>query len=364
MKILSIIKTSDLSHGGPPVVLNNQMNLINKRGKIITSLKLGSLSTIYLIKCFFLKPYRIKMYNLLKKFDIVHFHEIWSIKVILVVYFCNKLLIKFFFVGHGYLDAWSINQKLIKKKLFMRFFLQPAYDSAIASFFSTKDEYLEAKKNIKIHKPFIIPNGISLSQFKKRKLNLKKKKKILFFGRVHKKKGLDLLLRVIKNLPNNYFDEFSFDITGPGLNEDVDNLKKKITEFSLEKKVKYNPPIYGDKKIEYLNKHDVFILPSFEEGDSIALKEALGSYLPVIISKQCRLDIVEKFNAGLVIDTNEESLLQGLLKLRSLDLIKMGYQARKLVEENYDNIVCCERLKLIYNDIFNETHKSRDWVSD
>ena len=79
--------------------------------------------------------------------------------------------------------------------------------------------------------------------------NLKKKKKILFFGRVHKKKGLDLLLRVIKNLPNNYFDEFSFDITGPGLNEDVDNLKKKITEFSLEKKVKYNPPIYGDKKM-------------------------------------------------------------------------------------------------------------------
>ena len=30
------------------------------------------------------------------------------------------------------------------------------------------------------------------------------------------------------------------------------------------------------QKINYLKSHDVFILPSFEEGDSIALKEALA----------------------------------------------------------------------------------------
>ena len=69
-----------------------------------------------------------------------------------------------------------------------------------------------------------------------------------------------------------------------------------------------NNPVISDQKVNYLSKHDIFILPSFEEGDSIALKEALASYLPVIISKQCRMDIVEDYNAGIVIDTNVESL--------------------------------------------------------
>ena len=169
-------------------------------------------------------------------------------------------------------------------------------------------------------------------------------------------------MKTIKKLPDNYFNQFSFNITGPGKSVDVKNLKKLISNLSLEKKVKYNDPIYGDKKIDYLKEHDIFLLPSFEEGDSIALKEALSSYLPVIISKQCRLDIVQKYNAGLVIETNENSLYEALIKLKSIDIVKMGYQARKLIEENYNNIYCSERLRDIYKDIFNETQKSTDWV--
>ena len=130
-----------------------------------------------------------------------------------------------------------------------------------------------------------------------------------------------------------------------------------IRKYSLEKFVTYNKPVYREKKIPYLNKHDVFILPSFEEGDSIALKEALGSYLPVIISKQCRLDIVEKYNAGIVVETNEKDLYEALLKLRSLDLIYMANQARKLVEEEFDNDKCSNRLLDIYRDIYNGSQK-------
>ena len=42
----------------------------------------------------------------------------------------------------------------------------------------------------------------------------------------------------------------------------------------------------------------------------------------------------------------------------------MGYQARKLIEDNYDNNHCSKRLQIIYQDIFNETQKSSDWVWD
>ena len=77
----------------------------------------------------------------------------------------NKILIKFFFVGHGYLDDWSIKQRYIKKKLFIKFFLQQAYNSSHAAFFSTINELEEAKKNLKIKDAFIIPNGLSLKKY-------------------------------------------------------------------------------------------------------------------------------------------------------------------------------------------------------
>ena len=362
MKVLSVIKTNNFSHGGPPEVLRNQINVINKKTNIVNILKLDDLTINYFLKCLLIKSYRQKIYGFLKKFDMIHFHEIWSIKIIFIVFFANKLLIKYFFVGHGYLDTWSINEKFLKKKAFIFFFLQSAYKSCFASFFSTYDEYLEAKKNIKVFKTFIIPNGLSLGQYKRRKLEKKLQKKILFFGRIHPKKGLDLLLNTIKKLPEDYFDEFTFEITGPGDNQYIDRLNQLIQKHSLEKYVNYNNPVYKKEKIPYLQKHDVFVLPSFEEGDSIALKEALGSYLPVIISKQCRLDIVEKYDAGIVIETNEKSLYEALIKLKSLDLVYMGNQARKLIEEEYDNEKCSNRLLNIYHDIYNGNQNSKDWI--
>tara|TARA_B100000575_G_C22568830_1_gene360413 strand:- start:37 stop:303 length:267 start_codon:yes stop_codon:yes gene_type:complete len=86
--------------------------------------------------------------------------------------------------------------------------------------------------------------------------------------------------------------------------------------------------------------------------------------MPVIISKQCRLEIVEKYNAGIVIDTNVESLVSALLALENFDFKQMGKNARKLIEEEYDNDHCSSRLKQVYLDLYNGVSKSPDWVFD
>ena len=76
MKILSVVETMSGSHGGPPEVLKNQVSVINRNEKIIDILKISKLSFIYLLKCLFIRFYRLKIYNFLKKYDIIHFHEL------------------------------------------------------------------------------------------------------------------------------------------------------------------------------------------------------------------------------------------------------------------------------------------------
>ncbi len=60
-------------------------------------------------------------------------------------------------------------------------------------FFSNIGEYQESKKQVNFSDACVIPNGIDLSFFKTDqnldKLN-NKPKKIVFFGRIHKKKVL------------------------------------------------------------------------------------------------------------------------------------------------------------------------------
>ena len=45
-----------------------------------------------------------------------------------------------------------------------------------------------------------------------------------------------------------------------------------------------------------------------------------------------------------------------------IDLVYMGNQARKLIEEEYDNEKCSNRLLNIYHDIYNGNQNSKDWI--
>ena len=102
-------------------------------------------------------------------------------------------------------------------------------------------------------------------------------------------------------------------------------------------------------------------MPSFEEGDSIALKEAMAIGLPVIISKQCRMNIIEDYDAGFLVETNSQYIKKTLLKLLNADLKQMGINARNLIIKEYDNEECSRRLYDIYVDILTGSFESEDW---
>ena len=88
--------------------------------------------------------------------------------------------------------------KTFKKKLFINIFLRDIFKAASAQFFSTLDEFNDAKNNFKFNNVFIIPNGIDIKKFLKRgNQNFRKRKKI-FFGRIHKKR-FEILIEQLKN---------------------------------------------------------------------------------------------------------------------------------------------------------------------
>ncbi len=362
IRVLNIVNSMDLKQGGPPEVIRNLRKRINKQNKIISVLSTNRISVIQFLKIIISNKARLKLLNFLDKFDIVHCHSIWSPKIAILANYSISLGIKVIFSSHGYLDDWSLKHSVIKKKIYSILIMNSLIKKS-KIFFSNIGEFNDSSKKFSFGDVFVIPNGIDNSLFKITKSNdINKKKKIIFFGRIHEKKGIEILLQAINEMPEEFFEKFYLEITGPGETQYINKIKKMIKIFKIEDCVSIQPPKTGKNKIIYLQSSDIFILPSYEEGDSIALKEAMSAGNAVIISEQCRLNLVEDENAGIIVKTDKNSIKQALNKIKDFNLVEMGENSKKIMHKYFENDFCSDRVLKIYEDIYTGSMNSKDWI--
>lgn len=174
--------------------------------------------------------------------------------------------------------------------------------------------------------------------------------KILFLGRLCKEKGLRELLEIIPALKEKYSD---VKIYLGGIWEDED-LKKKVDEY--KDTVSWLGWIKGEEKQKYLRMCDVFVLPSYFEGQSLSLLEAMASYCAVVVSKTGGIpQMVTEGETGIFVKPGDAiSLEMGLLKVLSDEDLcrKLGEGARKKIESEFDISSSVEKLLEIYRKVY------------
>ena len=103
---------------------------------------------------------------------------------------------------------------------------------------------------------------------------VKGKRTILFLGRIHPKKGLDILAKAFAQITRIRKDVCLL-IAGP----DNDNHKRKIEKIlsneNVLDKVVFTGTLTGTKKLAALSGSDVFVLPSHSEGFGMSILEAM-----------------------------------------------------------------------------------------
>jgi glycosyltransferase involved in cell wall biosynthesis len=143
----------------------------------------------------------------------------------------------------------------------------------------------------------VIPNGVDLERFQdldqgsiskvENKYDLENKKIVLFVGTITPRKGvLDLVRAANRLLSDTENKDVKFVLAGKK-NLDLDyaeKLQNEIDRFGLENQVVLTGFIPNDELLALYDRADLFVLPSFEEGSSIAISEAIASGTPVIAS--------------------------------------------------------------------------------
>jgi glycosyltransferase involved in cell wall biosynthesis len=127
---------------------------------------------------------------------------------------------------------------------------------------------------------------------------------LLFLGRVHVKKGTDLLLKAFADVlrqGRTGSDRQHLVIAGPDDHAYAQEMKALAVSLGIQDRITWTGMLSGDFKWGAFYHAEAFVLPSHQENFGIAVAEALACGKPVLISNKVNIwrEIAED-RAGLV----------------------------------------------------------------
>jgi glycosyltransferase involved in cell wall biosynthesis len=168
----------------------------------------------------------------------------------------------------------------------------------------------------------------------------------LFLGRIHKYKGLDILIRAFKEA----FDGEAHALVIAGRDEEghTEMLRRLATTMEIDKKVFFPGTLYGLEKLQaFVDSHAFTITPSIYEETSLAALEAAASGLPVITSVQSDIPWLQDYGAGYISSLNLGYIsgnLRRISKIRGDMRIQMGQNAKKLIRDRFSSVQVARQL--------------------
>lgn len=332
MKVL--IATNDYYPriGGPYTVINLLLeSLFNdkriKKIKIIANNKDGNFKIKYNLK------------KIIKEFELIHYFGGWTPFHYEICKTSISLKKPYIITPMGIFEKWSLSQKNLKKKIAILLYQKKLLQNAKLIHCTSNEEkksILDLNINAEIE---VLHHGVKINKNLFERKN-SKKKKIVFFSRLHKKKGIHELINAwLKINPKNCFLE----IYGSDY-EDI--LSKYFHIFSDDKYNIFYKGFSSDKEKVFTNS-DLLILPTYEENFGMVIAEAISYGVPVITTKFTPWKDLEEYNAGFILNNINEDLIDILKRIDQLndkELEAMSKNAKKL-SENYD-------WDILYNQYF------------
>lgn len=240
--------------------------------------------------------------------------------------------VPYFVFPHGMLDPWfkaTYPLKHLKKWLYWPWGEYQVLRKAKAVLFTCEAEKQLARQSFWLytcretvaHLGVDAPPGDPLHQrqvFLERFPALKNKRLILFLGRLHIKKGCDLLIQAFARIAA-LEDRLHLVMAGPDQTDWQGSLQKMAQQLGIAERICWPGMLSGDLKWGALRSAEVFVLPSHQENFGIAVVEALACGLPVLISDKVNIwQEICADRAGLVAEDTLEGTVNLLQRWLSL----------------------------------------------
>jgi glycosyltransferase involved in cell wall biosynthesis len=297
-------------------------------------------------------------------YDIVHVHGMYRFPQTYAAYRARIQRVPYIIRVHGSLDPYlysKSSRSVWLKRIYENWFDLPNLNAAGAIAYTAEEER-ERAAFLGLRGPsFVVPNGLDWEQYGglpsrgalRARWGLRGEPTVLFLGRLHFKKGLDLLIPAFEALRGTVRDA-QLVIAGPENDDYGSKVRAWVRERALDHVVHFVGPLTGADVVQAYVDADVFCLPSYTENFGMTVAEAMACALPVVISDQVNIYTeVARAGAGLVTHCDATEVAEALrVLLRDPGCRRrMGEAGRSLVQERYTWPVIVDSLTREYEAV-------------
>jgi glycosyltransferase involved in cell wall biosynthesis len=300
-----------------------------------------------------------------RKFDIVHIHGVWQHPGHYAAAAARSAMVPYLVTPHGMLDANSLAMGRRWAKSVAWLIWDSAMVRGAAVIHCLNDAEIRCSPALRHMRNAIIGNGIPgavLENLPPRGLwRLEMAHALvsidrpiaIFLSRVHPKKGLERLLpewpKLLQQHPN-----LLLVIAGTGDQAHIGRIRELIKKLGLDNAILLAGQISGESKWRALVDADVFVLPSYQEGFSMAITEAMAAGVPVVVTRECNFVEVEQAEAGVVVERGDMGAFVqavGDILGNSDSRRNMGKNGRELVRGCFTWEAAAEKLERLYQAV-------------
>jgi glycosyltransferase involved in cell wall biosynthesis len=290
--------------------------------------------------------------------EVVHMHGLWQGHTRRGARAARAARVPYVMAAHGMAEPWALRHKRLKKSLYLALVESRNLRRAACLHALSRPEIGHLRELAPWAPVCFVPNGVDLEAFddlpprsdlEREHPELEGKFVLLYFGRVHVKKGLDLLAEALGRLAPEFPD---LHLLMAGKDDGAwSPFAERVDQLGLARRVTYVGHVGGEQTRRVWAAADAFILPSYSEGFSMAILEALACSLPCLVTTACHFPELAGAEGGIVVAPERNAVTNGLrdlLERSPEDRRRLGENGRRLVERDYTWDQQAHRLASVY----------------
>jgi glycosyltransferase involved in cell wall biosynthesis len=285
-------------------------------------------------------------------YDAVVVHGLWRYHAFGTWLALRGANVPYYVYPHGMLDPWfkvTYPLKHLKKWLYWPWADYRVLRDARAVLFTCEEERNLSRQSFWLYRARErvvafgtstppVDSGALRRHFCNAHPELQGRRLLLFLGRIHVKKGCDLLLRAFAAVADRD-QRLHLVLAGPDPTNWIPSLEALAAQLGIGERISWPGLLRDEMKWGAFYAAEAFVLPSHQENFGIAVAEALGCGLPVLISD--RINIwreIAAAEAGLVdadTETGTRNVLERWLDMDDAGRQRMSNNARELFASQF-----------------------------
>ncbi|GAB4198827.1 MAG: glycosyltransferase [Sandaracinaceae bacterium] len=276
-------------------------------------------------------PMRACLEDAARRADLVHGHGLWTMPNLYAGAAARAAGRPHVCSVHGMLMPWASSRSRWKKRL-VGLAGQWATLRTAACLHATAEAERARLRGIGLRQPIsVVPHGVDVPATFAPPRGVRRT--LLFLGRLHPSKGVDVLLRAWREVERE-LPSWDLVICGPD-----DGLGAALRRGGTSaRRVTVLGPRYGADKEALLEACELLVLPTHGENFGFVVAEALAHARPAIVTRAAPWEGLERHRCGFWIECGKDALvrcLRDVLGRPRATLAEMGLRGRSWVAEAF-----------------------------